>query len=33
VAAALRRQREEQLIDVDPEPADTTPEQLSDVVA
>ncbi len=33
VAAALRRQREGQLIDVDPEPADVTGEELSDVTA
>ncbi|MEW1959984.1 CTP synthase [Kineococcus sp. NPDC059986] len=33
VAAALRRQREGQLIDVEPEPADVTGEELSDVTA
>jgi CTP synthase len=34
VAAALRRQREEQLLDVDPEPTEGhAPEQLSDVIA
>ncbi|WP_432564547.1 CTP synthase [Kineococcus sp. SYSU DK003] len=33
VAAALRRQREEQLIDVDPEPAADSAEVLSDVTA
>jgi CTP synthase len=33
VAAALRRQREGQLLDVEPEPADVTGEELSDVTA
>ena len=33
VAAALRRQREGQLIDVDPQPAEPVTEQLSDVTA